>query len=146
MNCLSESEANVSWLNSKGTWVTYVIIIAFLHLTLLCVLTVPVAWTLTNVINSLVMYLVLHCVKGTPFVEMDQGATSRLTHWEQMDEKYSQSKKFLCTVPTVLFILASFYTRYSFHHFIWNFIALLVALIPKLPELHKFRLWGINKY
>ena len=49
-----------------------------------------------------IMYLVLHCVKGTPFVEVDQGATSRLTHWEQMDEKYSQSKKFLCTVPTVL--------------------------------------------
>ena len=130
MNCLSESEANVSWLNSKGTWVTYVIMIAFLHFLLLCVLTVPLAWTLTNVINSLVspslalyhyhtffllpicglstnvllqvMYLVLHCVKGTPFVEMDQGAASRLTHWEQMDEKYLQSKKFLCTVPTVL--------------------------------------------
>ena len=60
MNCLSESEANVSWLNSKGTWVTYVIIIAFLHLTLLCVLTVPVAWTLTNVINSLVSPLKLY--------------------------------------------------------------------------------------
>ena len=48
------------------------------------------------------MYLVFHCVKGTPFVETDQGAASRLTHWEQMDEKYLQSKKFLCTVPTVL--------------------------------------------
>ena len=56
MNCLSESEANVSWLNSKGTWVTYVIMIAFLHFTLLCVLTIPVAWTLTNVINSVVSF------------------------------------------------------------------------------------------
>lgn len=54
MNCVSESEANVSWLNSKGTWVTYVIMIAFLHFTLLCVLPVPISWTLTNVINSLV--------------------------------------------------------------------------------------------
>jgi len=58
MNCVSESEANVSWLNSKGIWVTYVIMIIFLHLTLLCVLSVPVAWTLTNVINSLVS----HCL------------------------------------------------------------------------------------
>ncbi|XP_065896659.1 ORM1-like protein 3 [Dysidea avara] len=146
MNCVSESEANVSWLNSKGIWITYILIIVFIHFTLLCIVSIPVAWTLTTVLHSITSYLVLHYVKGTPFVEVEPGASSRLTHWEQMDEKYSQTKKFLCAVPTVLFILASFYTSYNFYHFIWNFLALLVALIPKLPELHRFRLWKINKY
>jgi hypothetical protein len=44
------------------------------------------------------------------------------------------------------FILASFYTKYDLLHFLVNTVALASALIPKLPQLHKVRLFGINRY
>lgn len=31
-------------------------------------------------------------------------------------------------------------------HFLINVLALLIAVIPKLPQLHGVRLFGINKY
>ena len=44
------------------------------------------------------------------------------------------------------FLLASFYTVYDLWHSLVNIIALMIGVVPKLPQLHKFRLFGINKY
>lgn len=44
------------------------------------------------------------------------------------------------------FFLASFYTKYDFTHFILNFSFLVLVLLPKLPQFHMVRLFGINKY
>ena len=44
------------------------------------------------------------------------------------------------------FILASIYTAYSTVHTVINILALLLGVVPKLPMLHGFRLFGINKY
>ena len=44
------------------------------------------------------------------------------------------------------FLLTSFYTKYDFNHFAVNFATLLLVLIPKLPQFHMVRLFGINKY
>lgn len=54
----SEVNPNSSWLNSKGTWVTYIIFTLILHFVLLSLpfLSTPVAWTLTNVLHSIVSY------------------------------------------------------------------------------------------
>lgn len=52
----SEQNPNVSWLNSKGIWFTYVIFVFTMHLVLLSLpfLTTAVAWTLTNVLHNVV--------------------------------------------------------------------------------------------
>ena len=52
----SEVNPNSSWLNSKGTWLTYVIFTLILHFVLLSLpfLSTPVAWTLTNVLHNCV--------------------------------------------------------------------------------------------
>lgn len=42
--------------------------------------------------------------------------------------------------------MASFYTKYDYYHFVINFIALALSVIPKLPQFHGVRLFGINKY
>ena len=42
--------------------------------------------------------------------------------------------------------MASFYTKYDSTHFFINFFTLIVVLIPKLPQFHGVRLFGINKY
>lgn len=44
------------------------------------------------------------------------------------------------------YFLASFYTKYNTTHFFINTASLLSVLIPKLPQLHGVRLFGINKY
>ena len=62
-----EENPNASWLNGRGMWLSYVIGVLFLHLVLLAVpfFSVPVAWTLTNVIHngvSLMIYGLLNCL------------------------------------------------------------------------------------
>lgn len=44
------------------------------------------------------------------------------------------------------YFLASFYTKYDPTHFILNTASLLSVLIPKMPQLHGVRIFGINKY
>ncbi|XP_064648329.1 ORM1-like protein 1 [Lineus longissimus] len=147
----SEANPNSSYFNSKGMWLTYVILIGLVHFVLLSFpfFTVQVAWTMTNVVHNVMMFFMFHIEKGTPFETADQGKSRGLTNWEQFDhgEYYSDTKKFLTIVPIVLFFLASFYTKYDPVHFMINALTLVVlALIPKLPQLYKKRLFGINKY
>lgn len=44
------------------------------------------------------------------------------------------------------YLLASFYTKYDAVHFLINTASLLSVLLPKLPQFHGVRLFGINKY
>lgn len=48
--------------------------------------------------------------------------------------------------PLFRYILTSFYTKYDRVHFVVNTVSLLTVLIPKLPQLHGVRIFGINKY
>uniref|UniRef100_A0AAZ3QGF0 ORM1-like protein 2 n=1 Tax=Oncorhynchus tshawytscha TaxID=74940 RepID=A0AAZ3QGF0_ONCTS len=77
----SEVNPNTQVMNSRGIWQAYLLLVTVLHVILLSipVLTVPLVWTLTNVIHNLVMYLFLHTVKGTPFETPDQ-RQSLFTH------------------------------------------------------------------
>ncbi|KTG37190.1 hypothetical protein cypCar_00009061 [Cyprinus carpio] len=146
----SEVNPNTRVMNSRGIWLAYLLLTTALHVVLLSIpfLSVPVVWTLTNVIHNLAMYLFLHTVKGTPFETPDQGKARLLTHWEQMDYgvQFTASRKFLTISPIVLYILASFYTKYDTTHFLVNTGSLLSVLLPKLPQFHGVRLFGINKY
>lgn len=145
-----EINPNSSWLNSRGMWLTYCVGVLTLHLVLLSFPFFSVAWvwTLTNLIHSLVMFAFLHVLKGTPWETGDQGKVRLLTHWEQIDngEQFTATRKFLTMVPIVLFFLTSFYTKYDSIHFFFNFSALILVLLPKLPQFHMVRLFGINKY
>lgn len=46
----------------------------------------------------------------------------------------------------IRFFLVSFYTKYDSFHFIINFASLILVLLPKLPQFHEVRIFGINKY
>ncbi|KAL7859699.1 hypothetical protein SRHO_G00148460 [Serrasalmus rhombeus] len=146
----SEVNPNTRVMNSRGIWLTYLLMTIVLHVVLLSIpfFSVSLVWTLTNVIHNLAMYVFLHTVKGTPFETPDQGKARLLTHWEQMDYgiQFTSSRKFLTISPIVLYILASFYTKYDATHFLINTGSLLSVLLPKLPQFHGVRLFGINKY
>uniref|UniRef100_A0A8D0U633 ORM1-like protein n=1 Tax=Sus scrofa TaxID=9823 RepID=A0A8D0U633_PIG len=134
---ISHREVNPNtWvMNSRGMWLTYALGVGLLHIVLLSIpfLSVPVAWTLTNVIHKLGMYVFLHTVKGTPFETPDQG-------------KFTSSWKFFTISPIILYFLASFYTKYDPTHLILNTTSLLSVLILKMPQLHGVQIFGINKY
>ncbi|KAK6166692.1 ORM1-like protein 2 [Patella vulgata] len=146
----SDTNPTHSYLNSKGIWLTYLLIIFIGHLLVLSIpyFSVALAWTLTNVLHDLAMFVMLHVTKGTPWVTSDQGDARTQTQWEQIDygQQFTATKKFLTCVPVALFMLASFYTKYDSYHFIINISFLCLSLIPKMPQLHGVRLFGINKY
>lgn len=55
----SEVNPNTRVMNSRGMWLTYALGVGMLHIVLLSIpfFSVPVAWTLTNVIHNLVSTL-----------------------------------------------------------------------------------------
>jgi hypothetical protein len=75
-----------------------------------------------------------HWVRGVPF-EFNAGAYDNLNMWEQIDNgaQYTPAKKFLLSVPIVLFLLSTHYTHYDLTYFTINFLAVLGVVIPKLP-------------
>lgn len=146
----SDNNPTHSVYNSKGIWVTYLLIVFLSHLIILSVpfFSVAVAWTLTNVLHDVIMFCMLHVTKGTPWETPDQGEARSETQWEQIDfgKQFTATKKFFTTVPIVLFFLASFYSKYDKIHFLVNASVLALNIIPKLPQLHGVRIFGINKY
>ncbi|VDK43496.1 unnamed protein product [Taenia asiatica] len=146
----STANPTSEYLNSTGTWITYLLLIAGCHLILLCIpfLSVASVWTLTCTLHNVLTYLILHWEKGSPYETLDQGEARILTQWEQFDdgEQYSPTKKFLLVVPIVIFILASFYTQYDPIHFVINASTLiLLSILPKLPQFYRVRVFGINQ-
>ena len=75
-----------------------------------------------------------HYVRGIPF-EFNAGAYDNLNLWEQIDngDQYTPTKKFLLSVPIVLFLLSTHYTHYDLTYFTINFLAVLAVVIRKLP-------------
>uniref|UniRef100_A0A182P8H6 ORM1-like protein 3 n=1 Tax=Anopheles epiroticus TaxID=199890 RepID=A0A182P8H6_9DIPT len=131
---------NASWLDSRGLWLAYVLGLAIFHIVLLAIpfVQIPYAWTITNITHNL----------GAPWMSIDAGENRKYTHWEQINcgEQFTTTRKFLTAAPIVLFLLTCMYTRNDIDHFTVNFISLVVVLVPKLPQFHGVRLFGINKY
>lgn len=96
------------------------------------------SWTLTNISYMFGSYLMFHWVRGVPF-EFNSGAYDNLNMWEQIDngDQYTPAKKFLLSVPIVLFLLSTHYTHYDLTSFTINFLALLAVVIPKLPSVSR---------
>lgn len=60
----SEVNPNTRVMNSRGIWLTYALGVGVLHIVLLSIpfFSVPVVWTLTNVIHNLVSSVFSHAV------------------------------------------------------------------------------------
>ena len=90
---------------------------------------------MTNITYMIGSYIMFHWVRGVPF-EFNAGAYDNLNMWEQIDngDQYTPAKKFLLSVPIVLFLVSTHYTKYDGLYFIFNFLATLAVVIPKLPQ------------
>ncbi len=136
------AEADVAHLLT-GAWVVHIVLITLLKIIYDIVpnISQETSWTLTNISYMLGSYIMFHWVRGVPF-EFNAGAYDNLNMCEQIDngDQYTPAKKFLLSVPIVLFLLSTHYTHYDFTYFTINFMALMAVVIPKLPQLHRVRL------
>lgn len=119
-----------------GAWAVHIVIIACLKI-LYDVIpgsTQETSWTLTNMTYMIGSYIMFHYVRGIPF-DFNGGAFDNLNMWEQIDNgaQYTPTKKFLLSVPIVLFLISTHYTHYDSTYFVINFLATLAVVIPKLP-------------
>ena len=122
---------------SQGAWTIHIVLIAVLKILFNIIpgVSQQTSWTLTNISYMFGSYLMFHYVRGVPF-EFNAGAYDNLNMWEQIDngDQYTPSKKFLLSVPIVLFLLSTHYTQYDLTYFTINFLAVLGVVIPKLPS------------
>lgn len=133
---------NANWVNAKGAWGIHIVLIACLKILfdIMPGVSQETSWTLTNISYMFGSFLMFHWVRGVPF-EFNSGAYDNLNMWEQIDNgaQYTPAKKFLLSVPIVLFLLSTHYTHYDLTYFTINFMAVLAVVIPKLPYSHRTR-------
>ncbi|XXH03444.1 hypothetical protein Hte_009846 [Hypoxylon texense] len=133
---------NANWVNAKGAWTIHIVLIVALKILwdVIPGVSQETSWTLTNISYMFGSYIMFHYVRGVPF-DFNSGAYDNLNMWEQIDDgaQYTPAKKFLLSVPIVLFLLSTHYTHYDLTYFTINFLAVLGVVIPKLPFSHRMR-------
>ena len=128
---------STSWLTTcLGAWTIHFVLIAALKILFDIIpgMSQETSWTMTNISYMFGSFLMFHWVRGVPF-EFNAGAYDNLNMWEQIDNgaQYTPAKKFLLSVPIILFLLSTHYTHYDLTYFTINVLALLGVVIPKLP-------------
>jgi len=138
---------NTNWLSYKGAWVWYIALVLLAWIVTSAFVDPGLAWTYTHLLHAVVTFVCLHWMKGSPIQE-DQGVYDHLTFWEQLDDErqYTNTRKMFTVVPLVLFLLATHSSDYRQQPLALNLIAVAVLLIAKFPQIHKVRIFGINKY
>ena len=129
-------DLSLTYTLAAGAWTIHFVLIAALKIIydIIPGVSQETSWTLTNISYMFGSYIMFHYVRGVPF-EFNGGAYDNLNMWEQIDDgaQYTPAKKFLLSVPIVLFLLSTHYTHYDLAYFIINFLAVLGVIIPKLP-------------
>jgi hypothetical protein len=128
---------NKGWPISPGAWAIHIVLI-FLGKILFDIMpgmSQETSWTLVNLSYMAGSYLMFHYVRGVPF-DFNAGAFDNLNMWEQIDngDQYTPAKKFLLSVPIVLFLVSTHYTHYDSTYFVVNCLATLAVVVPKLPS------------
>jgi len=125
-----------SLTRETGAWTIHFVIIIALKIfyDIIPGVSQETSWTLTNITYMFGSFIMFHWVRGIPF-EFNAGAYDNLNMWEQIDngDQYTPAKKFLLSVPIILFLLSTHYTHYDLTYFTINFLATLGVVIPKLP-------------
>lgn len=138
---------NAEWVNAKGAWAIHFVLIFIgkIFFDIIPGMTQETSWTLVNCSYTAGSYLMFHYVRGVPF-DFNAGAYDNLNMWEQIDngDQYTPAKKFLLSVPIVLFLVSTHYTHYDLIYFIINILATIAVVVPKLPSLHRLRFTPFN--
>eukprot|EP01137_Pigoraptor_chileana_P033497 Opistho-2@24455 len=139
---------NPTWLSGRGVWATYLLLIATIRVFLGFVpsMSDEASWAVTSILHNTITWIIFHLTLGVPFETEDQGKYDTWTHWEQIDggQQFTSTKKFLTSIPIVLFLISTHYSTCDNLLFAVNFLSVAIVLISKLPQLHKVRLFWNN--
>jgi hypothetical protein len=141
-----QSNTNVSWVDGSGFKLTYLLfcflIWAFLHMSRW--ISPEECWTVLNVIHGVTTFVFFHWIKGSH--SDAQGIYSGLTMYEQIDGgiPYTMTKKFLMVIPAYICWMACHVSNYKPVVNIVNVGMFLLSIIPKVPEMHGVRIFGLN--
>lgn len=137
----------VEWLRNKSTILccVYVLFLALFYGALCGLLPHTRAATITNITHGIVTFLGLHWAKGSPDPVV-QGEYDALTVWEQIDGgvPWTISKKIFMLVPTIMMLLALNAANYDKHFMAINLPFYILCILPKFPQMHGVRIFGIN--
>ncbi|KAF1792413.1 ORM protein [Phytophthora cactorum] len=138
MSAHVDTNKNVNWMDSRGFWTFYIMLLASLYMAM------PIAFPTHGDALTAVSFGIMHWIKGSPD-DNSMGDYRELTFYEQIDQghPWTNTKKFLMMIPTFLFLAASVATDYDTRHLLINFPSGL-AHPGKLPELDRVRIFGIN--
>jgi len=103
------------------------------------------ASTVVNVAHGVITFLGLHWAKGSPDPTA-QGEYDHLTVWEQIDggRPWTAVKQIFLLVPTVMMLLALNAADYERGYMAVNLPVYALCVVPKVPVMHRVRLFGIN--
>jgi hypothetical protein len=138
---------NTEWVSGPGTMISYTSMVfllwAFLHFS--GWFSPNDCWTVVNVFNTVGTFIFLHWMKGNPDAN-SQGDYTSLTVFEQMEAgvPYTATKKFFMLVPAVLCWLSCYTSKYEPRDCVVNIGLFFVCIFPKLPEMHRVRIFGVN--
>ena len=138
---------NVSYIDSPASWVFYTFLwLAFRVILAGLGLSAETSWAIVNWIHGIISYILFHWIMGTPFASDHEHESDLLTFWEQIDDQvlYTRARKFLIQFPISLFFSAADSSCCDHAYFWINSIVLLITVLPKLPFLHRVRIFGIN--
>jgi hypothetical protein len=138
---------NVEWMSGTGTMLTYIAFVlvfwGFLHVS--GAFTPAQCWTVTNVMHTVGTMAMFHWIKGNPD-DTSQGDYNGYTTWEQMEAgaAYTTTKKFLMIIPALLCWLSCHVNNYAPTDVMVNLGMFLLCILPKIPEMHRVRILGVN--
>jgi hypothetical protein len=129
---------------ATGAWLIHPILIFCLKILydIIPGISQETSWTLTNLTYVAGSYLMFHWVRGIPF-DFNSGAYDNLNMWEQIDDgdQFTPTKKYLLSVPIVLFLVSTHYTHYDLTTFLVNLLATVAVTIPKLPAVRSLEVY-----
>jgi len=136
---------NVEWINYPGTWVFYMFLIWMTKIMLGFLMSPEDTWTTTHIIHGSISFLALHWVKGSPDGS-SQGEYNSLTFWEQLDggASWTKNKKLFAVTEAILCLIACFRSNYRPSYIVINCIVMFFCTVPKVPAMHRVRLFGVN--
>mmetsp|Transcript_43184 Transcript_43184/g.86647 ORF Transcript_43184/g.86647 Transcript_43184/m.86647 type:complete len:165 (+) Transcript_43184:151-645(+) len=139
MDAQVEENRNVAWINERGAWWFYLLLLALAYWVCF-VIGFPndVAMSAVLIGHSLVTFWLIHWKKGSLLTwEDDSGKYDRLTYWEQIDggREHTANRKLLRVVPMILLFLAYRATEGQGWLFNVDLVLSLIVIVPKLSFL-----------
>jgi hypothetical protein len=138
---------NAEWISGPSTIATYLSMIAvlwsFLHFS--GFFDPAECWTVVNATHTVGTFIFFHWIKGNPDASA-QGDYGGMTVYEQMQAgvPYTSMKKFLMVIPALLCWVACKTCNYKPVDCVVNVVMFLICVIPKVPEMHRVRIFGVN--